>query len=358
VIDQLREISDYCRLEIPAAHRRKIGVIGAGGIVAAAHLPAYDLAGLPVHGITDLNLDRARELAEKHRIGRVYESYEQLLADPEIEVVDIAVPASEQPKILLAALAAGKHVLAQKPLATSVEAAEELLTAANASGLVVGVNQQLRFDEGMAAAHRMVELGLIGEVTNFNITVNLDTPWELWDWAQAMPRLEIMVHSIHYHDVVRWFMGEPESVYAIAGRTPGQSPVGETRTISSYRFKNGSSALVHANHVNRGGDNLAEFRIDGSDGSIRGTLGLLYDYPDGRVDTLEINSRVMPTDGWMPYPVTTRWIPHAFIGTMGSVLAAVSEGTEVRSSLADNVNTIKLVDALYRSVETNQVASY
>jgi hypothetical protein len=146
VIDQLREISDYCRLEIPAAHRRKIGVIGAGGIVAAAHLPAYDLAGLPVHGITDLNLDKARELAEKHKIGRVYESYEQLLADPEIEVVDIAVPASEQPKILLAALAAGKHVLAQKPLATSVEAAEELLTAANAGGLVVGVNQQLRFE--------------------------------------------------------------------------------------------------------------------------------------------------------------------------------------------------------------------
>ena len=355
MIDLFRDVSEYCRLEIPKSHHRKIGIIGAGGIVAVAHLPAYELAGLPVHGITDLNLDKANELAEKFGIGRVYQNHQEMIDDPEIEVVDIAVPASEQPGIMLAALAAGKHIPAQKPLATSVSAALALLEAVKSTKLLVAVNQQLRFDEGMAAAHRMVELGMIGEVTNFSITVNLDTPWELWEWAQSMERLEIMVHSIHYHDVVRWFMGEPESVYAIAGKTPGQLPIGETRTISSYRFNDGSSAVVHANHVNRGGDNTAEFRIDGTNGSIRGTLGLLYDYPTGRVDTLELNSKALPTDGWLPYPVTTRWIPHAFIGTMGSLLSAVATGTEMRSSLEDNVDTIKLVDALYTSVETNSV---
>ena len=357
MIDLFRDVSEYCRLEIPKSHHRKIGIIGAGGIVAVAHLPAYELAGLPVHGITDLNLDKANELAEKFGIGRVYQNHQEMIDDPEIEVVDIAVPASEQPGIMLAALAAGKHILAQKPLATSVSAALALLEAVKSTKLLVAVNQQLRFDEGMAAAHRMVELGMIGEVTNFSITVNLDTPWELWEWAQSMERLEIMVHSIHYHDVVRWFMGEPESVYAIAGKTPGQLPIGETRTISSYRFNDGSSAVVHANHVNRGGDNTAEFRIDGTNGSIRGTLGLLYDYPTGRVDTLELNSKALPTDGWLPYPVTTRWIPHAFIGTMGSLLSAVATGTEMRSSLEDNVDTIKLVDALYTSVETNSVVT-
>jgi predicted dehydrogenase len=355
MIDLFRDVSEYCRLEIPKSHHRKIGIIGAGGIVAVAHLPAYELAGLPVHGITDLNLDKANELAQKFGVGRVYQSHQEMIEDPEIEVVDIAVPASEQPGIMLAALAAGKHILAQKPLATSVSAAQELLDAAKSTELRVAVNQQLRFDEGMAAAHRMVELGMIGEVTNFSITVNLDTPWELWEWAQSLERLEIMVHSIHYHDLVRWFMGEPESVYAIAGKTPGQAPIGETRTISSYRFKDGSSAVVHANHVNRGGDDTAEFRIDGTNGSIRGTLGLLYDYPTGRVDTLELNSKSLPTDGWLPYPVTTRWIPHAFIGTMGSLLSAVATGSEMRSSLEDNINTIKLVDALYKSVETNTV---
>jgi predicted dehydrogenase len=189
------------------------------------------------------------------------------------------------------------------------------------------VNQQLRFDEGIAAAHRMVELGWIGEPTTMSITVNVLTDWTLWEWTREPERLEIMVHSIHYHDTVRWFLGEPSSVSAVAGPRPGQYPAGETRTQSSYRFPSGASALVYANHMNPGGDNVAEFRVEGTAGAIRGTLGLMYDYPTGRLDTLEVISTVVPTDGWVPYPVTQRWFPHAFIGTMGSVLAGIATGS-------------------------------
>jgi predicted dehydrogenase len=201
----------------------------------------------------------------------------------------------------------------------------------------------------------MVELGWIGSVTSFSLSVNAFTDWSQWEWAQAMERLEIMVHSIHYHDAVRWFMGEPSSVYAVAGRTPGQFPVGETRTTSSYRFRDGSSALVYANHMNVGGDNTGVFRIEGTAGAIRGTLGLMYDYPDGRPDTLEVTSSIVPTDGWVPYPVTQRWFPHAFIGSMGSVLEAVATGSTPRSAVSDNVRTVELVDALYRSMDANEV---
>lgn len=354
MIDLFADVSDYCRLAIPASHRRPIAIVGAGGIVDGAHLPAYALAGLTITGITDVNLDRARSVADRHGIPRVYASLEELLADEDVVVVDIAVPVSEQPPIFRAAIAAGKHVLAQKPFAVSPEIARDLAALAERSGLVAAVNQQLRFDEGIAAAHRMVELGWIGPVTSFSLTVNIATEWETWEWARDMERLEVMVHSIHYHDVVRWFMGEPTSVYAMAGRTPGQFPVGETRTVSSYRFPE-ATALVHVNHVNRGGDNSAEFRIDGADGAIRGTLGLLYDYPNGRTDTLEVISSTLPTDGWVPYPVTQRWFPHAFIGTIGSVLDAIATGSALRSSVEDNVRTVELVEALYRSMDANQV---
>jgi len=355
MIDGFSDVSEYCRLRVPEEHRRPIAIVGAGGIVDGAHLPAYALAGLTVVGITDVDLDRARDVAARHGIERVYASVDELLADDAVQVVDIAVPMQAQPPIFRAALAAGKHVLAQKPFAASPDIARELAELAAASGLVAAVNQQMRFDEGMAAAHRMVELGWIGDITNFSITVNVTTPWELWDWAQAMERLEVMVHSIHYHDLVRWFMGEPASVYAVGGRTAGQAPVGETRTISTYTFAGGASAVVHANHVNHGGDNSALLRIDGTGGAIRGTIGLLYDYPVGRADTLEVSSSVLPTDGWVPYPVTQRWFPHAFIGTMGSLLEGIATGAEPRSSVADNVRTIELVDALYRSMETNRV---
>jgi len=352
MIDLFSDISAGCELTIPIAHHKVVGVIGAGGIVTGAHLPAYRKAGLPVHAITDIDSEKAQSAAEEFNITRVYSSAKELLADPDIEVVDIAVPAAEQPALLLAALEAGKHVLAQKPLSTTVEDALDMAAKAQETGLHVGVNQQLRFDEGIAAAHRMVDLGWIGKVSGFSITVNLDTPWHLWDWALSMPRLEVLVHSIHYHDVVRWFFGEPSKVFAVAGRTDGQAPVGETRTASTYLYDSGVVALVHANHVNHGGDNTAEFRIDGSEGSIRGTLGLLYDYPDGRCDTLEVKSNVVPTDGWVPYPVTQRWIPDAFIGTMGSVLAAIAGEGEIRSPISDNLNTIRLIHALYQSIET------
>lgn len=357
MIDIFSEISDACALVIPAHHHKKVGVIGAGGIVQGAHLPAYQKAGLPIRAITDIDQTKAQALADEFGIRHVYPSAEALIADPEIEVVDIAVPASEQPALVLAALDAGKHVLAQKPLATTVEAALELAEKAEASGLLVGVNQQLRCDEGMAAAYEMVQRGWLGELSGFSITVNLDTPWHLWDWAQSMERLEVMIHSIHYHDVVRWFLGNPKRVFALAGRTAGQAPIGETRTVSSYLYESGVVAVVHANHVNKGEDNLAEFRIDGSEGSIRGTLGLLYDYPVGRCDTLEVKSSVVPTDGWVPYPVTQRWMPDAFIGTMGSLLAEIAgEGTR-RSPISENVDTVKLVHALYESIETGQAVS-
>jgi predicted dehydrogenase len=357
MIDLFRDISAACELSIPAHHRKVVGVIGAGGIVSGAHLPAYRKAGLPVRAITDINHDRAQQVAEDFSIPHVYGSVEELLADPEIEVVDIAVPVSQQREILIAALDAGKHVLAQKPLAVSVADAQEMADKCRETGLIVGVNQQLRFDEGIAAAHMMVSNGWVGEVSGFSLTVNLDTPWHLWDWALGMERLEILVHSIHYHDVVRWFLGEPTTVFAAAGRTKGQAPVGETRTVSTYVYDEGPVAVIHANHVNHGGDNSAEFRIDGSGGSIRGTLGLLYDYPDGRCDTLEIKSDVVPTDGWVPYPVTQRWIPDAFIGTMGSLLAEIAGEKALRSPIEDNVNTVALVNALYQSIDTRQAVS-
>lgn len=352
MIDQFREIADAVKLEVKPENKRKIGICGAGGIVDGAHLPAYTKAGLEVVAIFDTDNAKAQDVAKRHGIPTVYKTLAELLADPKVEIVDIAVPAAAQPEIFAQVAAAKKHILAQKPFATTVAEGEAMVKQAKDAGIIAAVNQQLRFEEGVAAAHKMVELGWIGTVSNFSINVNLITPWELWPWAKDLERLEVMLHSIHYHDLIRWFLGDAKTVFCAAGRTAGQFPKGETRTISTALYSSGVTSLVHANHVNRGGDNYAEYRIDGDKGSIRGTLGLLYDYPSGRVDTLEVNSQIVPTDGWMPYPVTTRWFPDAFIGTMGSVMDAISTGAPLRASVADNIGTLKMVEALYRSMDS------
>ena len=354
MIDLFKEVSEYCAFDIDPAHKVPVAIIGAGGIVDGAHLPAYKIEGLQVIGIYDVDSAKAKDVAARHGIPKVYATLQELLDDPQSIIVDIAVPAALQPDIFIQVAAAKKHILAQKPMATTVADGLMMAKAVADNGIIAAVNHQLRFEEGVAAAHKMVELGWIGNVTNVTFEVNLITPWEMWPWAKDLERLEIMLHSIHYHDVVRWFLGEPNKVFCVAGRTQGQYPIGETRTISSYSYDNGITALVHANHINRGGDNRAEFRIDGDRGSIRGTLGLLYDYPTGRVDTLEVNSQVVPTDGWTPYPVTTRWFPDAFRGTIGSVMRAIATGAPLRSSVADTVGTLRLVEALYQSMDSGE----
>jgi predicted dehydrogenase len=353
----LAPVAEACDLSVPVAHRRRLGLVGAGAIVDAAHLPAYAAAGLEVAGIFDLDQARAQEVAARHGVGRVFAGLDELLACPEVEVVDIAVAPEAQPEIARRALEAGKHVLCQKPFAPSVAEGQVLVDLAEARGLQIAVNQQLRFDEGIAATKAVLDLGWIGAPTALTFTVDVATDWTAWPWLVASERLEIMYHSIHYLDSVRYLLGDPLTVYCTGSRRAGQAAVGETRTMTTLVYPGDLRVLLHVNHENHCGDAVAGFRLDGTHGSVRATLGLMYDYPRGRPDTVEVFSRVLPTDGWLPYPVTQRWIPDAFAGPVGSLLASLETGRPPVTSGRDNLGTLRLVHAAYESMDTGQVVA-
>lgn len=354
MLDLFAPIAAETRISVPDHHRRPIAIIGAGAIVDVAHLPAYRSRGLAVRGIYDLDRDRAESVAARHGVPQVYASLDDLLKDEVVEVVDIAVVPTAQPPIARAALEAGKHLLCQKPLAPDLAEARAIADLAEARGRRLAVNQQLRWDEGIAAARAMVRAGWIGTPTAMSFTVDVKTDWSGWSWLVRSERLEIMYHSIHYLDAVRSILGDPSRVFCAASRTPGQAEAGESRTISTLLFDSGARALLHVNHENRTGDFRAEFRIDGDRGAIRGTLGLLYDYPHGRPDTLEVNSSVAPTDGWVAYPVTERWIPGAFAGPMAGLLRWLAEDGPSPTAARDNLGTLALVEALYESIDSGE----
>lgn len=356
MLDALAPIAAACDLTIPQRLHRPLVVIGAGAITQFAHLPAYRRAGLPVAGISDIDEARAAEVAERFELPRTW-TLEEILADESIEIVDIAVFPEAQPAIVTQALEAGKHVLAQKPLATTSGRAYELLDLAREHRRSLVVNQQMRYGEGMAAARAMVEAGWLGDVTAFTIDVNILTDWSQWGWIVASDRLDLMYHSIHYFDSIRAVLGDPERVFCAANRRPGQFAQGESRTMTTMIFASGARAHVNVNHENISGDYEARFRIDGSAGSLRGTIGLLYDYPHGRPDTLEVNSTVLPTDGWLPYPVTSRWIPDAFAGPMRGLLTEIADGVPAPSTAATAIGTLTLVEACYRSIATGEAQS-
>ena len=347
--DIFAPIRDAIMIRVPAEHKLPIAIVGAGEIVDLAHLPAYREHGLNIAGITDINKERAQDVAKRHGIPRVYDSQEEIAADDNIAVVDIAVYPWVQHEVALPMLDAGKHLLCQKPISYDFDEAVRIVEHAEKSNRLLAVNQQMRFSESVAATRAMIDQGWIGEPFEMTWDFHVYTPWEAWPWVAELAQLDLQQFTIHPLDSTRCILGDPLYVFGTQAREPGQPQQGDTRTISVLEYAGETRALLRSFHKNRGGDPRAEFRIDGTGGSIRGTIGLMYDYPRGRADTLELNSRVIPTDGWLHYPVTTRWIPTAFIGPMSSLLAAIVTGSTPATNGRDNLNTLRIIHALYES---------
>ncbi|WP_199613669.1 Gfo/Idh/MocA family protein [Paenibacillus alkalitolerans] len=357
----LKDRSDWLDLDykpkLPFNKSRGIGIIGAGAIVEACHLPAYRMAGLHVVGIYDIDRSKADKLASQFGIGRVFGSLDELLAHPDVEVVDIAVPAKFQPDTVERVAAAGKHVLCQKPLAESYEEAKRIVSSIEKAGVVGAVNQQMRWSPGIRASHTIAQRGWLGDITQTTVQVNVLTEWEQWPWITKIDRLEIMYHSIHYLDSIRFLAGvAPEYVYADGAKFPGQASTGETRTLIHMKFPGETRGLIHDNHNNIAGqdDWYATFRLEGTEGVVTGTNGALYNYPTGREDTIRFFSRRIDPDYWFAPKLEGRWFPHAFMGTMGELLRAIEESREPENSVRDNLLTMQMVFACYRSMEQNR----
>ena len=346
--DPLLDLDYYPRL--PTRRDRGIGIVGAGGIVQHAHLPAYKQAGFAVVGITDPDGEKAQRVAREHGLAKVYDDLATLLADPEIEIVDVAVYPWEQLGIVERAAAAGKHLLCQKPLADRYEPAVRAVEVARAAGVKLAVNQQMRWDAGIRCLKLLLERGWLGEPTYASIQVHVLTDWSRWPWIYASDRLEVMYHSIHYLDSLRYLLGTPDRVFCSGTRSPGETTPGETRTLTVWEYASGRRALIDVNHGTWQDDRYATFRIEGTEGLAKGTIGLMYNYPTGRPDTLEFSSRRHYPGMWFRPTLETTWIPDAFVGPMASLMRAIEEDGEPETSGADNLGTLRAVFAAYRSM--------
>lgn len=334
---------------LPPRHDYGIGIVGCGGIVNYAHLPAYTAHRLNVLACYDIDQEAARRTAAAHNIPRVYSTLDELLGDPAIQIVDIAVPAWEQRAIAERALAAGKHLLCQKPLAENLEDARAIVEAGRRAGRKVAVNQQMRWSAGIAAARDLVQRGFIGQVTDAQIQVSTSTPWHMWPWLRESARLDVMYHSIHYIDSMRSILGDPEWVTSRHTKFPGQLERAETKTVTVLDYPSGLQALIAVNHHDDSGDHYATFRFLGTEGVIKGTIGLLYNYPHGRPDTLQCHSTRVAPEAWFDIQLEGLWIPDAFIGPMASLMEAIQTDTAPATDAADNIETLRVVHAAYRS---------
>lgn len=324
---------------------KPIVVIGSGGIVNDAHLPAYRLANLPVAGVYDLDHDKARAVAAKWDT-RAFETLEEAIATPGA-VYDLALPPAAHLDVL-PKLPDGAAVLLQKPMGRDLDEASSILKLCRAKHLTAAVNFQLRFSPMLLAVADALERGWLGRLIDVEVHLNLVTPWHLFPFLKGMPRVEIAVHSIHYLDTLRALLGNPVGVHA---RTMGHpsTDLAQTRTSAIFDFEPGQRITLSINHNHDFGRRFqdASFRIEGTKGAAMLKLGLLLNYPEGEPDELWITSG---NSGWTQVPLSGRWFPHAFIGTMSNLQRFASgEDTRLLPSVEDAWHTMAMAEAAFAS---------
>jgi predicted dehydrogenase len=136
----------------------RIGVLGAGPIAQAAHLPDTRKArNAELYAMCDLAEDLLGKVSAQHLPKKIYTNYDQMLADPELEAVIIATSDQFHVSAILKALTAGKHVLVEKPLGVSIEECDPLVEKVTQSGLVLQVGNMKRFDPGIAYARQFIQ---------------------------------------------------------------------------------------------------------------------------------------------------------------------------------------------------------
>ena len=337
-------------------HPRPIVIVGAGGIVRSAHLPAYKKAGFPVAGIFDVAGEKALAVAQEFSIPAVYSSLDELFARaPKEAVFDIATPASCFLSVL-GRVPEGSVVLLQKPMGENIEQATAIRDLCRRRALTGAVNFQLRYAPNIMAARSLIERGAVGEVSDLEVRVTVYTPWHLWSFLEGIPRVEMLYHSVHYIDLARSFLGDPPTVWARTVKQPKNPKIASTRSNIILEFGPTVRANISVNHDHEYGFRHQESYVkwEGTGGAIKTTLGVLMDYPNGVADTLEYCTlEEGRTPEWTSVPLEGTWFPDGFTGSMASLMRyADGSSDKLPNSIEDAWRTMSVVEAAYRSSDS------
>ncbi|SDZ64716.1 Predicted dehydrogenase [Evansella caseinilytica] len=197
-------------------NKLKVGVIGCGSIAKYRHLPEYaQNQQTEIAAVCDIVKERVDAFAEQYG-AKAYTSYEELLADPAIDAVSVCTPNYLHAPVSIAALQAGKHVLCEKPMATSKEEAEAMVAAAEASGKKLMIAHNQRFVPSHQKARQLIESGKLGKIYSFRTAFGHGGPegWsvdgaESWFFKKEQAFIGAMGDlGVHKTDLLRFILGE------------------------------------------------------------------------------------------------------------------------------------------------------
>jgi len=336
-----------------------IGIVGYAGIVRAQQLPAYRLAGYRVAAAADVRADR-RELAKLDGIPHVYEDYRELLRRDDVDIIDCAVDHSTpadmavRRAILTDAAKAGKAVLMQKPMATDLKTAEQMVKIAEDGGIPFAINQNLRFDPAIYLTKQFLGPACFGK-PGFIHFANISIEGPKFGFG---PDGVVMAWQIHAIDSIRWLSGgDPISVYCT-----------NQNNASLYQMQFSSGAICNYFEYHNADNfrNETPVRVWAEKGAIRANHRW---NPTSRweKDLVEVRAYDWPKEiGWITYAlpddltardvfITPRYDECAsiggFIGVMGEFMQSLHEKRPALTNARDNLMSLRMYFAGVLSAE-------
>ncbi|WP_426514244.1 Gfo/Idh/MocA family protein [Dactylosporangium sp. McL0621] len=317
----------------------RIGILGAARIAPAALVrPARDVPLVKVAAVAARDRARAEAFAAKHRIGAVHAGYAELVADPDLDAVYNPLPNGLHHEWTLAALAAGKHVLCEKPLTANAAEAREVAAAAERAGLVVMEAFHYRYHP---LIQRVLELlPTLGEPRHIETALCAPMPrfsdirYDLSLAGGAM--MDMGSYTVH---ALRTFGGaEPE---VVAARATLQKPDVDRAMVAEYRFPGGATGRTTASLWSRRVLDLSA-RYTGSEGSLK-----IFNYLMPNVyHRLTVTRAGRTTREKVPGEAT-------YVHQLRAFAAAVLDGGPNLTPPEDSVRTMTVIDAVYRAAGLN-----
>jgi predicted dehydrogenase len=352
-----------------------VGVIGAHAWAESAHLPgyaAYERADLVA--ICDTVPERAERLAQKFGARRVYTDHREMLRDPDIQMVDVCTPTDTHLPLSLAAIAAGKHVLSEKPLAHDAADAFMAARKAREAGVRTKLGFTFRYSPAVRQLQRWIADGTLGEIFHIHgLEQNsqfLDPHYPLRqvpqgaDFATLIPS-SVVGYGSHLLDLVRWCAGEYTSVIGsmknfvpervVRGYGEGLQRIEvEDGTVALAEFASGAQGMLQTSYIAVGNYPGVELRVYGSKGAAVARLveenGIAETLRFATPDQVEFRDVTLPESAYPPgTTLNTPWPELYYRNLVRHFVDEILDDTPEECTFYDGAKSQEVVNAIVRS---------
>jgi UDP-N-acetyl-2-amino-2-deoxyglucuronate dehydrogenase len=340
---------------------RGFGIVGAG-VIAAMHADAIaTLPGARLVAVTDVAAGAATAFAAA-RGGAAEPDLDALLARDDVDVVCVCVPSGLHAEVGVRAAKAGKHLVVEKPIDVTLEAADRLIEAARTAGVALTVISQHRFDPGLTELKRLIGDGTLGRL----VLGEASTKWYRtqgyydsagWRGSRAMDGGSLMNQGVHYVDLLRWCMGPVTEVTAVCTTQAHQIEVEDT-ALAIVRFSSGAVGTILSSTAAYPGF-PQRLEITGTEGTVIIEDGQIARRAFGARARADGGDREDGGDGRLPGTAEVGSDPAALdvsghAAQIADLLAAIDDGREPAVGGQAGRDALQIVCAVYESARSGR----